>query len=121
MKANTQKLREHKEKELQNIIKKIQKLKIEKKAKRTEIKNLASVTAPGEGNSKTTNPTHHANPVDRYGKRLRKGQKVKLLTKGKFHCDVGVIKKIRNTTTVIRTPDKRDVWRLHHNIAITEE
>ena len=121
MKTNTQGLKKHKEKELESIIEKIQQLRIKEETKRKEIKDLSCEIALEEANCTSLVPTYHATPVDRYGKRLKKGQKVKLLTKGKFHCDTGIIKKIRNTTAVIKTTHKRETWRLHHNIAVLEK
>ena len=75
MKINKQKLREHKEKELQNIIKKIQKLIFEEKVKRTEIKNLVCVTAPGEGKKRTSRPDSSRESCRQIRKAPKKGTK----------------------------------------------
>ena len=93
-------------------------LKIEERSKRKQIRKLAIKAAQGETANKAPGTSHRMVPVDRHGERLQKGQKVLLLTKGKFHSNTGVIKKINDSTVVVTIPNNKKTWRNHNNIQI---
>ena len=118
MKQNINQLKEDKERELSEVLEKIKLLKIEERSKRKQIRKLANKAAPGETANKAPGTSHRTVPVDRYGERLQKGQKVVLLTKGKFHSNTGVIKKINDNTVVVKISNNKETWRNHNNIQI---
>lgn len=118
MKNNIQQLKEDKERELLEVLEKIKLLKIEERSKRKEIRKLTNKATAGESANKAPGTIHKPDPVDRHGEHLQKGQKVLLLTKGKFRSNTGVVKKVNDTTVVITIPNNKETWRNHNNVQI---
>ena len=118
MKQSINQLKEDKERELLEVLEKIKLLKIEERNKRKQIRKLSNKATPGETANKAPGTSHRTVPVDRHGERLQKGQKVLLLTKGKFYSNTGVIKKINDSTVVVTIPNNKETWRNHNNIQI---
>jgi hypothetical protein len=92
---------------IEELIKRIDRLEIENKILRKDLNKCI----------KTTEPTNNT-AKDAKGKVLKVGQKVRFITKGKYTSTEGVVKTIKETRVISIDSRKNKIVRAHRNVEI---
>ena len=99
---------------IEELIQRINKLEIENKILKNDLKQCIKSKSPANVPNKQTNTTAR----DAKGKVLEIGQKVKFIMKGKYKSTEGIVKTIKETRVVSIDNRKNKIVRAHQNVEI---
>ena len=102
---------------IEELIQRINKLEIENKTLKKDLKQCIKSKSPANFPNKQTNNTAR----DANGKVLEIGQKVKFVTKGKYNSTEGIIETIKKTRVVSVDNRKNKIVRAHQNVEIVSK
>ena len=101
---------------IDDLINKLSKIQIELEQTKIELRQLKEERQ----DKKTTKVEKKTNPTDRFGTPLKKGCRIKFLTKGRFPSTDRVVIGIGSTRVTATDDQGNDINRAFHNVEVVE-